>query len=71
MAKDKTKIVGLYGVEEGEVEQHFQILKKEEVQVPEVWHGYFMRNEKKIKLSFENFTCPPEGGEITGYTIEG
>ena len=30
-----------------------------------------MKNEKKIELTFEDFTCPPEGGDIFGHTTDG
>ena len=39
--------------------------------VLDIWQGYFVKDEKKIKIKFKNFTCPPEGGVITGYTTDG
>ena len=30
-----------------------------------------MKDEKKIELTFKEFTCPPEGGVITGHTHDG
>ena len=70
MNKDKNSIIGQYGVEEGETEQPFKILKKE-VQVLETWHGYYVKDDKKIQFIFKEFTCPPEGGDITGLTTDG
>ena len=48
----------------------FKIFKRE-VQVLERWHGYYVQDEKKIQLTFKEFTCPPEGGDITGLTTDG
>ena len=70
MKKDKATINGLHGVEEAEMQGPFKILKKE-VQVLERWHGYYVQDEKKIQLTFKEFTCPPEGGDITGLTTDG
>ena len=33
--------------------------------------GYFKKDGKKIDLNFQDFSCPPAGGDITGLTIEG
>ena len=30
-----------------------------------------MKDEKKIELTFKDFTCPPEGGDIVGHTTDG
>ncbi len=30
-----------------------------------------MKDEKKIELTFKDFTCPPEGGDIFGHTTDG
>ena len=30
-----------------------------------------MKNEKKIEITFKDFTCPPEGGDIFGHTTDG
>ena len=70
MKKDKATINGLHGVEEAEMQGPFKILKKE-VQVLERWHGYYVQDEKKIQLTFKEFTCHPEGGDITGLTTDG
>ena len=70
MNKDKTFISGNYGVEEGEMQWSFKILKKE-VKVLETWHGYYVKEEKKIHFTFKEFICPPEGGDITGLTTDG
>ncbi len=35
------------------------------------WSGYLEKDEKKIELSFKEFRCPPEGGDITGHTTDG
>ena len=41
------------------------------MQVTEIWQGYYIEEEKKIEFKFKDFSCPPEGGDITGHTIEG
>ncbi len=41
------------------------------MQVLETWHGYYLKDEKKIHLTFKEFICPPEGGDITGLTTDG
>ena len=33
--------------------------------------GYLQKDGKKIPLAFKDFTCPPEGGDITGHTTDG
>ena len=30
-----------------------------------------MKNEKKIELTFKDFTCPPQGVDIFGHTTDG
>ena len=30
-----------------------------------------MKDDKKIQLVFKSFSCPTEGGTITGHTIDG
>ncbi len=37
----------------------------------EMWRGYYIQDEKKIELTFKDFTCPLEGGVITGLTTDG
>ena len=37
----------------------------------EIWRGYYIQDEKKIELTFKDFTCPSEGGVITGHTTDG
>ena len=37
----------------------------------EIWRGYYIQDEKKIELTFKDFTCPLEGGVITGLTTDG
>ena len=37
----------------------------------EIWRGYYIQDEKKIELTFKDFTCPSEGGVITGLTNDG
>jgi hypothetical protein len=41
------------------------------VQVLETWHGYYVEAEKRIQLTFKEFTCPPDSGDITGLTTDG
>jgi hypothetical protein len=36
-----------------------------------MWHGYYVKDEKKIELAFKDFKFPIEGGEITGQTTDG
>ncbi len=47
MAKDKNSITGTYGVEENEMEWSYKMLKKE-VQVIEMWQGFYIEDEKEI-----------------------
>ena len=35
------------------------------------WSGFLMNDEKRTELTFKDFTCPPEGGDITGHTTDG
>ncbi len=35
------------------------------------WSGYLEKNEKRSDIEFKDFTCPPEGGDITGHTTDG
>ena len=49
----------------------FKISIKEKMQEIEIWHGYLDKDGKQIKLAFKDFTCPPEGGVITGHTTDG
>jgi hypothetical protein len=35
------------------------------------WSGILLNDEKRSELPFKDFTCPPEGGEITGHTTDG
>ena len=35
-----------------------------------MWRGHYIQDEKKIELTFKDFKCPPEGGDITGYTTD-
>ncbi len=44
---------------------------KREAQVLEAWQGYYVKDENNIELAFKDFTCPPEGGIITGHTGDG
>ena len=37
----------------------------------EMWRGHYIQDEKKIELTFRDFTCPPEGGDIVGLTTDG
>ncbi len=46
-------------------------IQKKEVQVFERWQGHYIEDEKKIELIFKDFSCPPEGGVITGHTTDG
>ena len=46
-------------------------IQKKEVHVFERWQGHYIEDEKKIELIFKDFTCPIEGGEITGLTTDG
>ena len=72
MSRDITNITGCYGVEEGgDYIWPFKISIKEKMQEIEIWHGYLDKDGKQIKLAFKDFTCPPEGGVITGHTTEG
>jgi|LakMenEpi03Aug12_release.lakeMendotaPanAssembly.Ray.scaffolds.fasta_scaffold1764218_1 hypothetical protein len=48
MRKDKTSIVGLCGVEEGEVEELFEIFIIEQIEVLDIWEGYYVKDNKKI-----------------------
>ena len=41
------------------------------MQVTEIWQGYYTEEEKKIEFKFKDFSCPPEGGVITGHTHDG
>ncbi len=36
-----------------------------------MWQGFYIEDEKKIELKFKDFTCPIEGGVITGHTTDG
>ncbi len=68
MTKDKTSITGHYGFEKGEIEWSFKIFKNDAI---EIWHGYYLKDEKKMDIVFNYFTCPLEGGIITGNTTDG
>jgi hypothetical protein len=70
MAKDLNSIAGTLGVEEDNLVFAFKFVKKEE-QIVEIWHGYYERDEKQIVLKFKDFTCPIQGGVITGNTNDG
>ena len=35
------------------------------------WSGYLEKNEKRSDIEFKDFTCHPEGGDITGLTTDG
>ena len=41
------------------------------MQVTEIWQGYYLEEEKKIEFKFKDFSCPIEGGVITGHTHDG
>ncbi len=36
-----------------------------------MWRGHYMKGVQKIELTFKDFTCPIEGGVITGHTTDG
>jgi hypothetical protein len=36
-----------------------------------MWQGYYIEEEKKIEFKFKDFSCPIEGGVITGHTHDG
>ena len=36
-----------------------------------MWRLYYIQDEEKIELTFKDFKCPPEGGDITGLTTDG
>ena len=69
MTKDLNFINGTLGAEEDDLEFSFKLVKKEE-QITEKWLGYYERDEKQIELKFKDFTCPIEGGVITGNTYD-
>ena len=70
MTKNKDSIIAYYGVEEDDPKWAFSLFRKE-VQVLMKWSGHYNNDEQKIVLDFKDFTCPAEGGVITGHTTDG